>query len=82
MPKQYNENILKALKLSQDMISLADAGDSERKDRKCGIIYGIIRDSGYRIRELALAEIDNHRKKQDWDIDKTETESYLFRENK
>jgi hypothetical protein len=38
------------------MIKLADDGDDDREDTGCGILYGMLRDSGYKIKQLAEAE--------------------------
>lgn len=75
--KPYNSNILKVLKLSQEMLSLAEQGDSFRQDRSCGVIYGILRDSAYRLQILAAKEVELHRRMGSWDIDDQTTESFF-----
>ena len=51
-----NDCIKKTLELAVLMLSLADEGDSVRKDVGCGVLYGVLRDSAYRIKNLAEAE--------------------------
>jgi len=41
------------------MLALADEGDRDRDDDSCGIMFGILRDSGYRLRRLAEEECEN-----------------------
>jgi hypothetical protein len=64
-----NKNIIKVLRLSRDMMLLADRGDENRKDRSCGVLYGTLRDSAYKIRNLAEQEIDIHKNTGLWDGD-------------
>jgi hypothetical protein len=45
------------------MIRLANTGDEQREDTGCGILYGVMRDSAYKIKKLAETEQVNHRKK-------------------
>jgi hypothetical protein len=35
------------------MIEIADKGDIEREDTGCGILYGVLRDSAYKVKKLA-----------------------------
>lgn len=65
--KPCNDNIKKTLAIADEMISLADAGDAEREDVGCGILYGILRDSAYKIRKLAEAEKQAHISKGSWE---------------
>jgi hypothetical protein len=66
--KTYNHNIVKVLRLTRDMMLLADQGDSSRPDRSCGVLYGTLRDSAYKLRELAQAEKNQHQEQGVWDI--------------
>jgi hypothetical protein len=54
--KQYNINLVKVLRLAREMIILADEGDEHRMDKSCGVLYGILRDTAYKIRSLAEKE--------------------------
>ncbi|RTZ97977.1 MAG: hypothetical protein DSY89_10200 [Deltaproteobacteria bacterium] len=64
--KPCNDNIVQALCLVEEMIQLADQGDAEREDIGCGILYGVIRDSAYKIKQLAAKEKAAHIKKGWW----------------
>ena len=48
------------------MLDLADEGDAHREDTGCGVLYAVLRDSAYRIRQMAEAERDAHIKKGWW----------------
>lgn len=61
------ENIAKVLALTREMIALADEGDAERADDSCGILFGMLRDMGYRLRRLAEEEKLKHQQQHCWD---------------
>ncbi len=65
--KSCNENILKTLELVEEMIVLSNAGDNDRDDVGCGILYGILRDCAYRIKKIAEAEKKSHMDNGKWD---------------
>ena len=48
------------------MIWLADQGDTDREDNGCGILYGVLRDSAYKLKKLAEEEKVNHIRKGWW----------------
>lgn len=58
--KPCDRNIQTTLRLVEEMIKLADQGDMDREDTNCGILYGILRDSAYKLKQLAEAEQANH----------------------
>ena len=64
--KRCDETIQKALDMTEGMLSLAEEGEAVREDNGCGILYSVVRDSAYRIRQLAEAEKDAHVKKGWW----------------
>jgi hypothetical protein len=64
--KPCDESIKKTLQLVEEMLTISDEGDAVREDTKCGILYGVIRDSAYRIKMLAEEERDAHIKKGWW----------------
>lgn len=66
MAKAFNENLLKTIRLTREMIALADEGDRDRDDDSCGIVYGVLRDTAYRLRKLALAECEKHKENGKW----------------
>ena len=65
--QQYNENLLALIRLSREMLALADEGDRDRLDDNCGIAYGILRDCAYRLRKLAREECQRHLELGIWD---------------
>jgi hypothetical protein len=48
------------------MLDLADQGDVDREDNGCGILYGVLRDSAYKLKKLAEEEKHNHIRKGWW----------------
>ena len=48
------------------MIYLADQGDTDREDNGCGILYGVLRDSAYKLQKLAEEEKAAHVSKGLW----------------
>lgn len=69
MSDEFNENLMKTIRLTREMLALADEGDRDRNDDSCGIIYGILRDSAYRLRKLAEEECDKHKTAGKWTRD-------------
>ena len=65
-----DRNIKSTLKLTEFMIKLAGRGDADREDVGCGILYGIILDSAYKIKKLAEKEKDAHIQKGWWKNDR------------
>lgn len=51
------------------MMVLADQGDRNRQDRSCGVLYGTLRDSAYKLRNLAEEERLLHQKNGQWDVE-------------
>ncbi len=64
--KPCDRTIKKTLELTERMIALADEGDEVREDSSCGILYGVLRDSAFRIRQLAEKEREAHIRKGWW----------------
>lgn len=64
--KPCDRNIQSTLKMVEDMIELADQGDAQREDVGCGILYGILRDSAFKIRQVAEEEKKIHMRKGWW----------------
>lgn len=65
--KPCDHNLKQAILLAERMIRLANDGDTDREDTGCGILYGMLRDSGYKIKQLAEAEKIKHIAKGWWD---------------
>lgn len=59
-------SIKRTLDLTDEMIKLADQGDAVREDDGCGVLYGVLRDSAFRIKKLAEEERSAHMKKGWW----------------
>jgi hypothetical protein len=64
--KPCNENIMRILELVDRMAEIADKGDMEREDSGCGVLFGILRDSAYKIKKLAEEEKEAHIRKGWW----------------
>lgn len=61
-----DRNIIQTLQLVNEMIQLADQGDADREDVGCGVLYGILRDSAYKLKRLAEEEKLKHISKGWW----------------
>ena len=64
--KPCNLHIMRTLRLVEEMMELADQGDADREDNGCGILYGVLRDSAYKLKKLADEEKKNHITKGWW----------------
>jgi hypothetical protein len=62
------------LKLVEEMFRLADRGDADREDNGCGILYGVLRDSAFKLKKLAEEEKLNHIKRGWWQDMEMKTE--------
>jgi len=67
--KACDQNIQKMLLLTQEMMRLADQGDADREDTGCGILYGMLRDSAYKLSRMAEEEKKRHQEKGWWPAD-------------
>jgi len=61
-----DKSIVKTIELTKRMLELADEGDAVREDTNCGVLYSVLRDSAYKIRQLAESERESHREKGWW----------------
>ena len=66
MIRPCNEKIVRTLELVERMIDTADEGDIVREDAGCGVLYGVLRDSAYKIKKLAEEEKEAHMRKGWW----------------
>ncbi len=64
--KPCDHNIKRTIELTQEMIRLADQGDIDREDTGCGILYGMLRDSAYKLWRMAEEEKKRHQAKGWW----------------
>lgn len=65
--KTCDHNIKTTLELVEYMIKLAERGDIDREDSGCGILYGILRDAAYKIKQVAEVEREAHIRKGWWE---------------
>lgn len=66
LEKKCDINIARTIDLANEMIKLAQVGYDQREDPGCGVLYGIMLDSGYRLLDLALKEKNKHIQKGWW----------------
>ena len=68
--KTSNEILKRTLQLTEKMVELADLGDEAREDVGCGVLYGLLRDSAFKIRKLAEQEKVDHIRRGAWPEEK------------
>ena len=61
-----DKSIRETIGLAERMLKAADEGDAVREDNGCGVLYGVLRDCGFKIMKLAETERDAHIKKGWW----------------
>lgn len=66
LKKKCDKNIARTIELAQKMIELAQTGYEHHEDPGCGVLYGILLDSGYRLLDLAEKEKQAHILKGWW----------------
>ncbi len=66
LKKKCDNNIALTIKLANEMIELAQKGYEDHEDPGCGVLYGILLDTGYKILDLAQKEKQAHMKKGWW----------------
>jgi hypothetical protein len=64
LTKPDDQCLEKTLELAERMLRLADEGDAVRQDPGCGVLYGVLRDSAYKLQRLAEAEQRAHQGKR------------------
>ena len=72
--KRCDKNILSTLEVVNQMIRLAERGDADREDIGCGILYGVLLDSAYKIKRIAEEERQAHIEKGWWNTRKEKGE--------
>ncbi len=63
MANAANDCLKKTLELAAAMLEVADQGDAAREDVGCGVLYGVLRDSAYKLQRLAEVELEAHLRK-------------------
>jgi hypothetical protein len=66
MMRMCNEMLRRTLQLAEIMVELADQGEGAREDIGCGVLYGLLRDSAYKIRKVAEQEKEDHIRRGVW----------------
>ena len=61
-----NTHIREAISLAQRLTLLADQGEMVSRDDSCSVLYGVIRDCAYKIRQRAEVERDQHQRLGLW----------------
>jgi len=61
-----NGTIKKALEYARKLTILADQGELSCRDDGCLLLFSVVRDCAYKIREQAQRERDAHRSKGIW----------------
>lgn len=59
--------IRQALRVARELTILADEGESQSRDDGCVVLYGVVRDCAYKIRQEAERERNVHRRMGFWD---------------
>ncbi len=69
LSRSCDKHIVQTLERTDTMVDLSDEGDADREDTGCGILYGVLRDSAYKLKKLAEEEKKAHIKKGLWQED-------------
>jgi hypothetical protein len=56
-----DENLRSVVRISEQMLELANRGDEHRQDAGCGAVYGALRDMAYKVRAIAEKELERHK---------------------
>jgi hypothetical protein len=67
MSRVCNQNVRRVLELTEQMLTLAEDGDRDRDNGACGIMFGILRDSAYKLRRLAQQERERRTALGEWE---------------
>ncbi|MBU8901389.1 MAG: hypothetical protein KOO69_01480 [Victivallales bacterium] len=67
MKQLCNEHIKESLDLVRNLIILADEGERDSRDDGCRLLYGVIRDCAYKIKNEAERERNAHEANNKWD---------------
>ncbi len=72
MEDEKDEYIRRAMRLAEDMKSLADEGEIQAPDGSCAVLFGVIRDCAYNIQGRAEQEAENHLAIGNWNENREE----------
>jgi hypothetical protein len=65
--RKCNAQVRRVFEIVEQMLALADEGDRDRDSGSCGILFGVLRDSAYRLRRLAEQERERRTAEGNWD---------------
>lgn len=71
--RQCNELIQQVLRLTREMIILANEGQAAAEDDGCRLLFGVLQDCAYKVRMEAEREREAHRKTGSWEDDISQT---------
>jgi hypothetical protein len=60
MRKTRDVHIRRALRAADELCCIADEGEAQSQDDGCCILYGVVRDCGYKIKGWANREKERH----------------------
>ena len=61
-----NINLEELLKAANTLLEISNTGDIDRDDSSCGVLYGIARDSAFKLIQQTEAEILKHKDSGKW----------------
>lgn len=62
MPQNIiDQNLYHVIRISFEMLEIAERGDNFRMDSRCGAVFGKLRDTAYQVRRLAEEELSRHK---------------------
>ncbi len=67
MKLKCNDNLNDAILMVEKLKELANKGFEDSNDDTCMILYGVINDAAFRIKEVAEKEIIKHKKLNKWE---------------
>ena len=67
MKQSCNEHIKESLEMVRSLIILADEGERDSRDDGCRLLYGVIRDCAYKIKNEAERERSAHQINNKWE---------------
>lgn len=65
MNHDCHNNIVKALKIAEALMETADKGEAASSDDACRVLFGVIRDCGYKILKQAERQRQAHKAVRD-----------------
>ncbi len=66
MAQKCNSHIKRAFELARELTILADEGEADSGDDGCVLLYGVVRDCAYKVRNQAEREKKDHERRGVW----------------